>query len=292
MSLIVDIDPVPWNILEVVKCRILKNRAKAKRAVENCGGSEEKRADSLRPGPLSIRRKDEPSFVLSGDTPYIAIVTGGQYGTKYISGASYTTVFNFGNVPPTSYVATTGVSYSQIGNVTVKLNGITIGDIQNPGVDKFVVYLFVWSNGTDIQEQIKSSVNYFYANRYELHEVTRIPFLFSFGWDYIYEPDPNTPYLVKLNWKVILVDSDIFPEPQRGDKIKLDLIPESSVKPLFYHPSNIKIWSALVDDEKSINWVTSSTYPPAFSMSGDNCQSFTLELPIDLGNPVKFIRLQ
>lgn len=63
MSLIVDINPVPWKILDLVRARILKNRAtKAKKGTD---WSKEtlKREMSLQPGPLSRRKKDEPSFV-------------------------------------------------------------------------------------------------------------------------------------------------------------------------------------------------------------------------------------
>jgi hypothetical protein len=63
MSLIVDINPVPWKILDLVRARILKNRAtKAKKGTD---WSKEtlKRETSLRPGPLLRRKKDEPSFV-------------------------------------------------------------------------------------------------------------------------------------------------------------------------------------------------------------------------------------
>ena len=288
MSLIVDINPVPWEILEQVKARLLKNRAtKQKRQPEK--GKDLRRVMQVDNGILAKQRWEEPSFILSGDTPYIAIVTGGQYGTKYVSGASYTT-YQFG--PLTGLTFVTGLTYTQIGNVTVKLNGTAIGNIQNPGIDNFVVYLFVWSNGIDVQEQAKAGIGYFYANSYSFQESTQIPTLFNYGWDYTYEPSPNIPYLIKLNWKVILVDSGIFPEPQRGDKIKLDLIPESSIKPLSSSPSNARIWSALAEDEKSIASVTSATFLPRFSTSVETCQSFTLEFPVALGEQVKFTRLQ
>jgi hypothetical protein len=68
MSLIVDINPVPWKILDLVRARILKNRAK--KAKKGMDWSQEtiKREMSLQPGPLSKRKRDEPSFVAGGET--------------------------------------------------------------------------------------------------------------------------------------------------------------------------------------------------------------------------------
>jgi hypothetical protein len=66
MSLIVDINPVPWKILDLVKARILKNRAK--KAKKGLDWSKEtlRREMALSPAPLISRRRDEPSFVPSG----------------------------------------------------------------------------------------------------------------------------------------------------------------------------------------------------------------------------------
>lgn len=74
MSLIVQINPVPWKILELVKARILKNRAK--KAKKGMDWSDVKRQMSLQPGPLSRRRKDEPSFVFGGLHYSISILDG------------------------------------------------------------------------------------------------------------------------------------------------------------------------------------------------------------------------
>jgi hypothetical protein len=72
MSLIVDINPVPWDILELVKARILRNRAKKqRRQLEN--RKELRRVMRVDNGLLAKQRKDEPSFILSSnDTPFIA----------------------------------------------------------------------------------------------------------------------------------------------------------------------------------------------------------------------------
>jgi hypothetical protein len=66
MSLIVDINPVPWKILDLVKARILKNRTK--KAKKGLDWSKEtlRREMALSPAPLISRRRDEPSFVPGG----------------------------------------------------------------------------------------------------------------------------------------------------------------------------------------------------------------------------------
>jgi len=64
MSLILEVYPVPWKILDLIKARILKNRAKkSKTGID--WGEDLKREMSLQPGPLSRRRRDEPSFIYS-----------------------------------------------------------------------------------------------------------------------------------------------------------------------------------------------------------------------------------
>jgi len=66
MSLIVDINPVPWKILELVKARILKNRAKKENKGLDWSRESLKREMALqpmKPGPLLSKRRDEPSFV-------------------------------------------------------------------------------------------------------------------------------------------------------------------------------------------------------------------------------------
>ena len=64
MSLIVDINPVPWEILDLVRARILKNRAKKqKRQPEK--GKELRRVMQVDNGILAKQRWEEPSFILS-----------------------------------------------------------------------------------------------------------------------------------------------------------------------------------------------------------------------------------
>jgi hypothetical protein len=66
MSLIVDINPVPWKILDLVKARILKNRAKKAKKGIDWSKETMRREMVLQPVPLLSRKKDEPSFVLGG----------------------------------------------------------------------------------------------------------------------------------------------------------------------------------------------------------------------------------
>ena len=62
MSLIIDINPVPWKILDLVRARILKNRAKKAKKGIDWSKETMKREMALQPGPLSRRKRDEPSF--------------------------------------------------------------------------------------------------------------------------------------------------------------------------------------------------------------------------------------
>ena len=69
MSLIVDINPVPWEILEQVKARLLKNRAKKqKRQPEK--GKELRRVMQVDNGILAKQRWEEPSFIAAGGLHY------------------------------------------------------------------------------------------------------------------------------------------------------------------------------------------------------------------------------
>jgi hypothetical protein len=62
MSLIVQINPVPWKILDLVKARILKNRAK--KAKKGIDWSKETLRREMRLQPVSLlsRKREEPSF--------------------------------------------------------------------------------------------------------------------------------------------------------------------------------------------------------------------------------------
>jgi hypothetical protein len=80
MSLIVNINPVPWKILDLVKARILKNRATKKKQGINWSTDGVKRGMALQPRPVSKRREQEPSFINSGKT---VIYTHGEHRRIY-----------------------------------------------------------------------------------------------------------------------------------------------------------------------------------------------------------------
>jgi hypothetical protein len=80
MSLIVDINPVPWKILDLVRARILKNRAKKAKKGTDWSKDRLKREMSLQSAPLLSRRKDEPSLILSIDLISITIEYSWQTG--------------------------------------------------------------------------------------------------------------------------------------------------------------------------------------------------------------------
>jgi hypothetical protein len=72
MSLIVDINPVPWEILDLVKARILKNRAnRQKRQPEKPG--ELRRVMQVDNGLLAKQRWEEPSFIMEDIVKSIVI---------------------------------------------------------------------------------------------------------------------------------------------------------------------------------------------------------------------------
>jgi hypothetical protein len=93
MSLIVDINPVPWKILDLVRARILKNRAKKKKQGMNWSTDEVKRAMALQPHPLSKLRKEEPSFIFDnsisisytlGEHTRVRIASNVPFGVVYL----------------------------------------------------------------------------------------------------------------------------------------------------------------------------------------------------------------
>ena len=134
MSLIVDINPVPWEILDLVKARILKNRAKKgkekgksrdKEGRQGLIDGAARRRPIQRPvGLLAKQRKDEPNFILSGDTAYIAFIRKYAY------------------LPHDSY--------------SIKLNGIPSGNIDFSAIENRNIfsYLIIWSNNADEQKKV------------------------------------------------------------------------------------------------------------------------------------------
>jgi hypothetical protein len=100
MSLIVDINPVPWEILDLVKVRILKNRAnRQKRQPEK--GKELRRVMQVDNGILAKQRWEEPSFIGGERVHYsISIIDeddgyGTRYGTRDINWLDWSNKTNF-----------------------------------------------------------------------------------------------------------------------------------------------------------------------------------------------------
>ena len=84
MSLIVQINPVPWKILDLVKARILKNRAKKAKKGIDWSKETMRREMVLPPAPLISRKKDEPSFTSSGSIHYSISIL--DRNTEYLKG--------------------------------------------------------------------------------------------------------------------------------------------------------------------------------------------------------------
>jgi hypothetical protein len=86
MSLIVDVNPVPWKILELVRARILKNRAKKKKVDQGFSATAIRREINAQQGLLAKRRLEEPSF----------LIQEGKYGVGWLHiGQNYTVTSNF-----------------------------------------------------------------------------------------------------------------------------------------------------------------------------------------------------
>lgn len=102
MSLIIDINSVPWEILEQVKARLLKNRAnRQKRQPER--GRELRRVMRVDNGILAKQRWEEPSFIGAGSIHYsITICDEDDDTTQKINDDDWIawsnkTVFTFAN---------------------------------------------------------------------------------------------------------------------------------------------------------------------------------------------------
>ena len=134
MSLIVDINPVPWEILEQVKARILSNRAKKqKRQPEK--GKDLRRVMQVDNGILAKQRWEEPSFI--GSERVFAIIF-----SSYIK-------FSF---PGSKQVQVKQIPISY----TVKVNGSTVGNVSLSGPPpKIERHIFIWaSSDSDLNEII------------------------------------------------------------------------------------------------------------------------------------------
>jgi hypothetical protein len=95
MSLIVDVNPVPWKILDLVRARILKNRAKKKKVDQGFSATAIRREINAQQGLLAKRRMEEPSFLIQDQ---------GKYGVGWLHiGQNYTVTSDVGNVSDTDW---------------------------------------------------------------------------------------------------------------------------------------------------------------------------------------------
>ena len=134
MSLIVDINPVPWEILEQVKARLLRNRAKKqKRQPEK--GKVLRRVMQMDNGILAKQRWEEPSFIGGRDRVF-AIVFG-----AYIVQVNSLDNSGITQIP---------ISY------TVKVNGSAVGNVTKLALsNKVERHVFIWSSSdSDLEEVI------------------------------------------------------------------------------------------------------------------------------------------
>ena len=127
MSLIVDINPVPWKILDLVKARILKNRAKkAKKGLD--WSTDLRREMALSPAPLISGKRDEPSFVPSGRVHYSITVLdenvdyfkGSVVGGVFFGGIASEAALWISKSQP-SLISLTGIISNYTGYTAVKL---------------------------------------------------------------------------------------------------------------------------------------------------------------------------
>jgi hypothetical protein len=95
MSLIVDINPVPWKILDLVKARILKNRAKKANRSGDWSKETLRREMSLQPVSLLNRKREEPSFTPSGSIHYSITIL--DRNTEYLKGTLTGRVADYAN---------------------------------------------------------------------------------------------------------------------------------------------------------------------------------------------------
>ena len=124
MSLIVDINPVPWEILEQVKARLLKNRAKKqKRQPEK--GKELRRGMQVDNGILAKQRWEEPSFIGGGGTPFLVIL-------KDLANQTFA--------------------------FTLKINDVLVAEIDFREMGNKKGYILLWTNNENDEESIKSFI--------------------------------------------------------------------------------------------------------------------------------------
>jgi len=103
MSLIVQINPVPWKILDLVKARILKNRAKKAKRSGDWSKEVMRREMSLQPVSLLSRKREEPSFTSSGSVHYSISIL--DRNTEYLKGTLRGTVYDSTNEEFVDFIA-------------------------------------------------------------------------------------------------------------------------------------------------------------------------------------------
>jgi len=258
MSLIVDINPVPWEILELVKARILKNRAK-RQPQEQLG--ELKRAMSLRPGPLSRkRREEEPSFVGQSNTPYFAFLISGNPRLIEIK----TTVKpGYENAPPGELqLYDYEYIYEQPGSVRFKLGEVVLGDIVPPtAANTWIAYLFIWSGNDEAAKNLVNNEKTFVSGKYFVPEFTRLP-----------QPPTGRDIPAVFDWIINIIDKNKLSEPGPGDRLKLEFVPLASSKSIS-ESNNINFCSGYYENNK-----------PVFSVFGSDMKkpkTSIIEYPMD-----------
>jgi hypothetical protein len=180
MSLIVDINPVPWEILDLVRARILKNRAKKQKRQPG----ELRRVMQANNGILAKQRWEEPSFIGDNDVPFIIIYKKIEKKYNYIND-----------------------------NFTIKLNGATLGNVNFPLEDNYIMYFFIWSADTiDHENTIKRWLNtIFYLN----------------GLPFVLNPELGQANVIRysvigfsFDVIVIVLEDNL---PKRGDAAKIEM---------------------------------------------------------------------
>ena len=188
MSLIVDINPVPWEILEQVKARLLKNRAKKqKRQPEK--GKDLRRVMQVDNGILAKQRWEEPSFIADNDVPFVIIANGNISRGNYIND-----------------------------NFTIKLNGATLGSVDF-SLDRQQVYLFIWSADTKDHESV---IKRWFRTAYAIYSSADSEFVFSLilNSELGQVNVVSFPGGLTVNVIVILIEGNT---PKRGDAAKIEM---------------------------------------------------------------------
>jgi hypothetical protein len=235
MSLIVDINPVPWEILDLVRARILKNRAKKQRRQPEKPG-ELRRVMQVDNGILAKQRWEQPSFIGGGKTPYIAFVNSlrtayyidywlvnelikqnidpGQTGYKQSAAIDYSFYINNyqpgeANGYPSNYTPTRlKLLEFQLPTQLADLEASFSGDIfenQLYPINHAEGFLFIWSNSASDQDQVKQFASL-------VPNLANLTASVSGASNKLIE---NSFYLRPITkWTIYFIDSN---EPQPGD---------------------------------------------------------------------------